>query len=93
VLLLGDEDRGQQLAGRAVVGLDAGDDRLVEPFDRVVLELEVELELLLDGLADVDLAEALDVGDALEEEDPLDQASACFISSIDSARILAASLL
>ena len=48
-------------------------DRLVEARDGVHLDGEVVLQLLDDGLTDVDLAEALHVRQALEEEDALDQ--------------------
>ena len=45
----------------------------VEPLDRLVLEVERELQLLGDGLADADRAETLQVRDAFEEEDAPDQ--------------------
>jgi hypothetical protein len=43
---------GEQLAGAVVAELDRRRDAGVETFDRVVLELQVELELLGDRLAD-----------------------------------------
>ena len=46
---------------------------VVQALDRAVLELEVALELLGHGLADVELVEALQVRQALEEEDALDE--------------------
>ena len=48
-------------------------DAEVEPLDRLVLEVERELQLLGHGLADAHGAEPLQVGHALEEEDPPDQ--------------------
>ena len=47
-------------------------DAVVEPLDGGVLELEVELQLLGDGLADAHREEALHVRHAVEVEDPVD---------------------
>ena len=66
--------------------LDGQGDAAVQAFDGGVLELEVELELLGHVLAHAHRVEPLQVGDAVEVQDPLDQRSACFISSIDSSR-------
>lgn len=49
------------------------------------LDVEGEFDLLRRVLANADGAEALQVGHALEGEDPLDQA-ASFISSMESSR-------
>ena len=48
-------------------------DAVVEPLDGGVLDLQVGLELLGDGLADAQREQPLHVGDALEVEDPVDQ--------------------
>src|ERR1043165_1301284 len=72
VLLLVLEDLFEEMACVVVVQLVRRDDVLVQARHRVHLQREIELELLRDVLADVDLAEALHVGDAVEEEDPLD---------------------
>ena len=72
VVVLGDEDLLEQRAGGVVAGGDAGGDAVVEALDRLVLELEIELELLGHRLADAHRVEALHVGDAVEEQDPLD---------------------
>ncbi len=62
----------EQRPGGVVAGGDAGRDAVVEALDRRVLELEIDCELLGHGLADADRVEALHVGHALEEQDPLD---------------------
>jgi hypothetical protein len=59
-------------------------DRGLEVGHGGALELEVAGQRLLGVLADHQLAEQLQVGQAFEEQDALDQRSACFISSIDS---------
>ena len=51
---------------------DARRDAVVEALDGGVLELEVELQLLGDGLADAHREQALHVRHAVEVEDPLD---------------------
>jgi hypothetical protein len=72
VLLLADQDAAQQLVA-AVVAQPAEDlDRLVEELDRRVLELEVRIERFAYVLADLELVVALQVGHALEVQDPLD---------------------
>ena len=65
--------RLEQVARAVVPGVARQADAGVEPLDGVLLDLQVELELLRDGLADLHLAEALQVGDAFEEEDALDE--------------------
>src|SRR5215510_12305295 len=72
VLLLSDQDPGEQILGGVVASLAGGLDALVQERDRRVLELKIALELLLDGLADAELVVALQVGHALEEQDPAD---------------------
>ena len=47
-------------------------DPLVEECDRAVLELKIALELLAHGLADPQLADRLEIRDALEKQDPRD---------------------
>src|SRR5690349_9998901 len=73
MLLLAHEDVFDELAGAVVADLGAKRDALVEARDRIDLELTVELQLLRDGLADVDLVEALQVGNAVKIEDALDE--------------------
>src|SRR5215831_12943254 len=73
VLFFALEDGFEELA-RAVVtqaarGLDPG----VQCLDGGLFDLEIETKLLLDRLADVDLAELLEVGHAFEIEDALHQ--------------------
>ncbi len=55
-----------------VAGGDGRGDAGVEPGDGLQLEVEVQAELLGHGLTHHEGAEALQVGGALEEEDPLD---------------------
>src|SRR6185295_13266157 len=73
VLFLLGQDLFEEVAGVVVAFLPADLDAFVEAGEGVELEGVVGLEDLRDVLADVDLAEALDVGDAVEEEDTLDQ--------------------
>src|SRR5439155_20977070 len=73
VSLLLVEDALEKGAGAVVAGGAAGFDPLVEPLHGLVLDLKVELELLGDGLAYVDLAVPLHVRHALEVEAALDQ--------------------
>ena len=54
--------------------LDGEGDAAVEPLDGGVLELEVDLQLLGHRLADAHREQALHVGDAVEVEDPVDDA-------------------
>ena len=63
----------EQVAGAVVPGGTAGFDASVEPLHRVVLDLQIELELLGDGLAHADLAIALQVRQPLQVQDALDQ--------------------
>src|ERR1019366_4965142 len=55
VVLFVGEDLLRQFARPSIVGCQAQLDAVVEPFDRVVLQLQVVLVLLLNGLANVDL--------------------------------------
>src|SRR5262245_28453467 len=73
VILLALEDVLEQVPRRVVSLGDAEGDRLVQPRDGVDLEIEVELELLRNRLADTHAAELLEVRQALEEEDALDE--------------------
>ncbi len=72
VLLLGHEDAFEQCSRRVVTDRRADSNAVVEPLDRCVLELEVELELRGHGLADGDRKQALHVRHPLEEQDPVD---------------------
>src|SRR5262245_3375622 len=72
VLLLADEDPGEEILAGVVARLAGRLDTLVEKRDRGVLELEVALELFLDGLADAQLVIALQIGHSLEEQDAAD---------------------
>jgi len=73
VLFFALEDVLEQLAAAAVTDLEARGDSGVEPCDRLDLELEGEVELLDGRLAHPHRAEALQVGDTVEEQDPLDE--------------------
>src|SRR5215470_1563995 len=59
VVLFVDEHVLEDLAAAAVAPGAAELDPVVDPLDRLVLDGEVELELLGDGLTDVDLAQLL----------------------------------
>src|SRR5262249_48873561 len=63
----------EELARAVVAVLGAGLDAAVEAVDGRLLQIQVELELLVDGLADEDLAQALQVGQPLEVEHALDE--------------------
>src|SRR6185436_18247871 len=63
----------EQVAGAVVAETAAELDGRVQGLHRALFHLEVEAELLGHGLADVDLAEPLEVGHALEIEDALDE--------------------
>src|SRR5262249_40238463 len=67
------EDPLEELAAAVVPEPSAQLDPVVEQPDRRALQFAVETELFRHGLADVDLPEALEVRDALQVEDPLDQ--------------------
>src|SRR6185436_17771083 len=73
VLLFVLEDLFEQVAAVVVAELAAGLDAFVEARQRFHLQRVVRLHDLGHVLTDVDLAEALDVGDALEEQHALDQ--------------------
>src|SRR5690348_10521385 len=73
VLLLGDQDLLEQLAAAVVAQAPATLDAVVQGGDGSALEIEIEAELFRDGLAHIDLAEALHVGDALEVQDARDE--------------------
>src|SRR5262249_34293066 len=73
VAFLGLQHVLEQLGAGDVALVAAQADAFAEALDRVVLHLEIELELLLHVLADGDLVVALHVGHALEEEDALDE--------------------
>src|SRR5437867_782237 len=74
VLFLALEDRRQELAG-AVVAEAAGDlDGGIEGLDGRLLHLEIEAELLGHRLADVHLAEPLEIGHAFQIEEAGDEA-------------------
>src|SRR4030095_5858493 len=73
VLLLGEEDPLQQLAAAVVAQAAAQLDGRVERRDGGLLDLEVQPELLGDGLAAGDLAQALQVRHALQVEDAGDE--------------------
>ena len=63
----------EQLAGAVVAELDAAGDAAVEAVDRLRLEVERQLQLLDRRLADADGAEPLQVGQAVEVQDALDE--------------------
>ena len=63
----------EELPGAVIAQASGRLDARVEEADRVTLELEVEAELLGHGLADVHLAESLDVRHAFEIQDALDE--------------------
>src|SRR5262249_14435065 len=73
VALLAFQEVLEELAAAVVTEAPRRLDPGVEHADSVALELEIETKLLRDRLAHVDLAETLDVGDAFEVEDALDQ--------------------
>src|SRR5262245_19034595 len=60
------------MARGVVAELAAGLDAFVQARQRVHLQGQVEAQLFGNVLADVDLAQALHVGDAVQEKDPLD---------------------
>ena len=74
VLLLGDEDLLEQLAGAVVADLATQTAMpLLSRSTASYSSCEVALELLGHRLADAHRAEPLQVGDALEEQDALDE--------------------
>src|SRR5438477_505993 len=73
VVLLVAEHVLQQVAGAVVAEAAAELDGRVERLDGGLLDLEVEAELLGHRLADVDLAQPLEVRDAFQIEDALDE--------------------
>src|SRR5256885_7189488 len=74
MLLLVVEDVGEEVAAGIVADLLAMRDRALELAQRLHLELEVAAQNLLDILADVQPAERLEIGQAVEEQDALGQA-------------------
>src|SRR5262245_2049776 len=73
VFLFTDEHLGEERLGGVVLAIAAQRDGVVEAFHGAVLELEVALELLGDGLSDVERVEALEVRQPLEEQDAIDE--------------------
>src|SRR5262249_4357490 len=73
VLFLAFEHLLEELAGPIVSEAAGQLDAVVEPLDGRLLDLEVQPELLGHRLADIDLAQALQVGHALEIQDALNQ--------------------
>src|SRR5262245_48145683 len=74
VLLLAGQDVDHELEGAVVAERAHRLDAVVQELDGAALEVEVQVELLLYRLADVDLAESLEVRHALEIEDARDEA-------------------
>src|SRR4029077_5110271 len=73
VALLAFEDVLEELPAAVVTQAPGRLDARVEHADGVALDLEIQAELLRHGLADVHLAEALDVRNTFEVEDALDE--------------------
>jgi membrane protease YdiL (CAAX protease family) len=73
VLFLGAEDALEQRAAAVVADLLAVGDGFPQQRQAFHLQLQVALEHFLDGLADVELTEILQVGQTLEKQDALHQ--------------------
>ena len=73
MLLLANENPLEQRAAAIVTRVRARGDAAVEPLDRGALEVERELQLLRDSLADPHACEPLEIGNAFEKGDALDE--------------------
>ena len=74
MLLLGQQDIAQQVAADEIAVAFAAGNPVTQHRHGGVLELQIALQDLLYVLADHQLAELLEIGQALEEENPFDQA-------------------